>query len=100
MVYDVPITKVEATVEAMQQMARGYLWRWIAILRDFSSAGLYSSGAKLQLLPTSITEKFRVTEGRQLLMLRKSKESKVRNAGSDLIGSGQQRGQCKRHSRV
>ena len=76
LVYDVPMT----TVEAMERLASGYLRRWLAVPRSFSSVGLYSSGTKLQLPLTSIAEEYKVTKVRQLLMLRDSKDVKVREA--------------------
>ena len=54
--------------------------RWLGVQRSFSSIGLYSAGSKLQLPLKSITEEFKVTEVRQHLMLRDSKDEKVRTA--------------------
>lgn len=76
LVYDVPVTKVEA----MERLVSGFLRRWLSVPKSFSSVGLYSSGSKLQLPLSSITEEFKVTKVRQHLMLRDSRDEKVRDA--------------------
>ena len=74
--YDVPIS----TVEAMERALSGYIRRWLGVPRSFSSIGLYSSGSKLQLPLSSITEEFKITKARQVLMLRDSSDKKVSGA--------------------
>ncbi|XP_069114421.1 uncharacterized protein [Argopecten irradians] len=76
LVYEVPLT----SVEAMERMISGHLRRWLNIPRSFSSVGLYSSGTKLQLPLKSLTEEFKVTKVRQVIMLRDSADDKVREA--------------------
>nr|XP_022314167.1 uncharacterized protein LOC111118822 [Crassostrea virginica] len=68
------------TVEGMETTANSHLRRWLGVPRSFSSIGLYSTGSKLQLPLKSITEEFKVTKVRQHLMLRDSKDEKVRTA--------------------
>lgn len=43
----------------------GYLRRWIAVPRSYSSIGLYRRGAELQLPVTSIVDEFKITRVRQ-----------------------------------
>ena len=81
LVYDVPMT----TVEAMERLASGYLRRWLAVPRSFSSVCLYSSGTKLQLPLTSIAEEYKVTKVRQLLMLNYLKISRPRKIPTMLL---------------
>ena len=49
--------------------------------RSFSSIGLYSTGSKLQLPLKSITEEYKTTKTRQVMMLRDCKDKKVKEAG-------------------
>jgi len=76
LVYDVPMT----AVEKMERMESSYLRRWMGVPRSFSSIGLYGEGTKLQLPLKSLTEEFKVTKVRQVLLLRNSKDEKVREA--------------------
>ncbi|CAC5372773.1 mrp [Mytilus coruscus] len=76
LVYDVPMT----TVEGMERISNSYLRRWLGVPRSFSSVGLYSLGSKLQLPLKSITEEFKVTKVKQHLMLKDSRDEKVRSA--------------------
>ena len=76
LVYDVPIS----TVEAIERALSGYIRRWLGVPRSFSSIGLYSSGSKLQLPLSSVTEEFKVTKARQVMMLRDSSDEKVSGA--------------------
>ncbi|NJK32032.1 MAG: hypothetical protein HC927_06195 [Deltaproteobacteria bacterium] len=76
LVYNVPLT----TVEPMEKRLNGYIRRWLGVPRSFSSIGLYSSGSKLQLPLSSVTEEYKVTKARQVMMLRDSADVKVSGA--------------------
>jgi len=76
LVHDVPIS----TVESMERALSGYIRRWFEVPRSFSSIGLYSSGSKLQLPLSSVTEEFKATKARQVLVLRDISDEKVSGA--------------------
>jgi len=76
LVYEVPIT----ALESLEMLISGHLRRWLGVPRSFSSVEYYSSGGKLQLPMKSLTEKFKVTKVRQVIMLRDSNDEKVKQA--------------------
>lgn len=77
LVYEVPIS----TVEGLERRINTYLRRWLGVPRSFCSIGLYSTGSKLQLPVTSVVEEYKATKTRQAMMLRDSKDERVRQAG-------------------
>ncbi|XP_061778568.1 uncharacterized protein LOC133569990 [Nerophis ophidion] len=77
LVYEVPVS----TVESLERKLNTYLRRWLGVPRSFCSIGLYSTGSKLQLPITSVVEEYKVTKTRQAMMLRDSKDERVRQAG-------------------
>ena len=64
----------------MERALSGYIRRWLGVPKSFSSIGVYSSGSKLQLPLSSVTEEFKVTKARQVMMLRDSSDEKVSGA--------------------
>ena len=70
-----------ATVETLERHISSYLLRWLGIPKSFSSVGLYSFGTKVQLPLKSVTEEFKVTKVRQIIMLRDSQDEKINKAG-------------------
>ena len=77
LVYEFPLSGVEG----LERKISSHLRRWLGVPRSFSSVGLYSTGAKLQMPLKPLTEEFKVTKARQVLMLRNSKDPKIREAG-------------------
>ena len=75
-----PQTPLAAASLRSTTFCSGYLRRWLSVPRSFSAVGLYSSGTKLQLPLKSVTEEFKVTKVRQVIMLRDSIDDKVRGA--------------------
>ncbi|CAC5417465.1 unnamed protein product [Mytilus coruscus] len=65
-------------------MFNRHLRKWLGVPKSFSSIGLYSTSSKLQLPLSSITEEFKVTKTRQVMMLRDSKDDKVKEANVDV----------------
>ena len=61
-----------------------HLHKWLAVPKSFSNIGLYSTSSKLQLPLSSITEEFKVTKTRQVMMLRDSKNDKAKEANVDV----------------
>ena len=77
LVYEVPVS----TVEGLERKLNTYLRRWLGVPRSFCSIGLYSTGSKLQLPISSVVEEYKATKTRQAMMLRDSKDERVREAG-------------------
>ena len=77
LIYEVPMT----AVEELERIFNRFLRRWLGVPRSFTSIGLYSSGSKLQMPLTAVTEEFKVTKARQVMTLRDSKDEKVSKAG-------------------
>ncbi|VDI03737.1 Hypothetical predicted protein [Mytilus galloprovincialis] len=57
-------------------MFNRHLRKWLGVPKSFSSIGLYNTSSKLQLPLSSITEDFKVTKTRQVMMLIDSKDDK------------------------
>ena len=76
LVYEVPLT----TVEALERKINNFLRRWLSVPKAFCSIGLYSSGSKLQLPITSVVEEFKTAKVRLAMMLRDSNDQAVRQA--------------------
>ncbi|XP_052260998.1 uncharacterized protein LOC127865149 [Dreissena polymorpha] len=77
LVYSVPLS----TVEAMERTINSFLGRWMGVPKSFNSHGLYCTGSKLQIPLKSLTEEYKVTKARKVIMLRDSSAEKVREAG-------------------
>ncbi|XP_052218246.1 uncharacterized protein LOC127835860 [Dreissena polymorpha] len=77
LVYSVP----SSTVEAMERTINSFLRRWMGVPKSFTSLGLYCTGSKLQIPLRSLTEEYKVTKARKVIMLRDSRDEKVREAG-------------------
>ena len=77
LMYDIPLSKVES----MERKINSFLRRWLGVPGSFSSIGLYSTGSKLQLPLKSVTEEYKVTKARMVMMLKDSKDDKIRQAG-------------------
>ena len=75
--YEIPMS----TVEAMERKISGHLRRWLGIPPSFTSVGLYSRSAELQLPLSSIAEEFKVAKCRLVMTLRDSKDSRISEAG-------------------
>jgi hypothetical protein len=80
LMYEVAIT----TVETMERKISQYLRRWLGVPRSLSSIGLYSTGSKLQLPLTALTEEYKVNKVRGIMMVRDSKDDKVSQAGVEM----------------
>ncbi len=80
LVYEVPTS----TVERLERRISSYLRRWLGVPRSFSSVGLYSTGSKLQLPIRAITEEYKATKARQVMMLKESKDEKIIDAGIEV----------------
>lgn len=74
--YEVPVS----TVEGLERKLNTYLRRWLGVPQSFCSIGLYSKGSKLQLPITSVVEEYKATKTCQAMMLRDSKDERVRQA--------------------
>lgn len=72
----------------MERKLNTNLRRWLGVPRSFCSIGLYSAGSKLQLPITSVVEEYKVTKTRHTMMLRDSKDERVREAGI-IVWTGQ-----------
>ena len=70
-----------AAVVSLEGKINRYLHRWLGVPRSFSSVGLYSSNSKLQLPIKALTEEYKMNKVRAVMMLRDSKDEKVREGG-------------------
>ncbi|XP_049337547.1 uncharacterized protein LOC125802987 [Astyanax mexicanus] len=77
LIYEVPITIVEGWERNISQ----YLRRWLGLPKSLSSIALYGHTNKLQLPFTGLTEEFRVTRAREVLLYRDSADNRVSSAG-------------------
>ena len=77
LVYEVPIT----TVEALEKSISQFLRRWLGLPRSLSSIALYGHSTKLQLPFSGLTEEFKVTRTREAMMYRDSTDIRVTTAG-------------------
>ena len=77
MLYEIPTS----TAEAMERCVNGFLRRWLGVPPSFTSIGLYSRTAKLQLPLSSLVEEFKVSKCRLVMTLRDSKDEKISEAG-------------------
>lgn len=68
LVYEVPVTTVEALEKTITQL----LWRWLGLPLSLSSTVLYSHCTKLHLPFSGLTEEFKVTCSRAAMMYRDS----------------------------
>ena len=80
LMYDVPVT----TVEGFEKKVTQYLRRWLGLPRSLSSIALYGRKTKLQLPFNSLTEEFKVTRAREVLLYRDSTDNKVAAAGIEV----------------
>lgn len=63
-------------IESLERVVNWYVCRWIGVPTSFTLIGLYSKTAQLQLPPSSIIEKFKVTKCR--LVIRMSETQEIR----------------------
>ena len=80
MLYEVSLT----TVESIERSVNKHLRRWLGVPPCFSSVGLYSKTAKLQLPLTSVVEEFKTGKARLVMTLKDSNDSHVRKAGVEV----------------
>ncbi|XP_019639899.1 PREDICTED: uncharacterized protein LOC109481744 [Branchiostoma belcheri] len=80
MMYEIPLS----TVEEMERKVNSRLRKWLGVPPSFTSVGLYSTSAKLQLPITAMTEEFKVGKARALLTLEGSRDPRVSQAGIQL----------------
>lgn len=83
LLYDFPLTKVEA----MERVCSRFIRKWLGVPPAFSSVNLYSKSSKLQLPLSSVVEEFKATKARAACTLLLSKDKKVRHA-SNAISCG------------
>ncbi|KAL0183880.1 hypothetical protein M9458_019576, partial [Cirrhinus mrigala] len=76
-VYEVPTS----TVEALEKSISQFLRRWLGLPRSLSSIALYGHSTKLHLPLSGLSEEFKVTRSREVLMYRDSRDIKVTAAG-------------------
>ncbi|XP_035688709.1 LOW QUALITY PROTEIN: uncharacterized protein LOC118424272 [Branchiostoma floridae] len=77
LVYEVPMTMVEQ----LERTISRFLRKWLGLPRSLSNIALYGRSTKLQLSLSGLTEEFKVTRAREVLMYRDSSDSKVSSAG-------------------
>lgn len=80
LVYDMPLT----AVEKMETLANKFIKQWLGIPRSFSTVGLFSTRSMLQLPLKSITDEFKVTKSRKVMMLEENKDLCVSQAGIEV----------------
>ena len=69
----------------MERTINSFLRRWMGVAKSFTSLGLYCTGSKLQMPLKNLTEEYKVTKARQVIMPRNSGNEKVREAGVQVI---------------
>lgn len=77
LLYDVPMS----TVDALEKMISSYLRRWLGLPRSLSSAALYGSTNTLQLPFIGLSIECVVTQTREAMQYRDSRDPKVAAAG-------------------
>jgi hypothetical protein len=77
MLYEIGAT----AVEQLERTISKHIRKWLGLPPCFASLGLYSSSAKLQLPITSVMEQYKVGKARLIMMLKDSKDDKVKKAG-------------------
>ncbi|XP_063418448.1 uncharacterized protein LOC134701249 [Mytilus trossulus] len=77
MLYEITLT----TVEKLERTINRHLRKWLGVPPSFTTVGLYSRTAKLQLPFTSLVEEFKVSKSRLVMTLKESRDHKVRTAG-------------------
>lgn len=77
LVYEFTLT----TVEEIERKISSQLRKWLNLTPSLSSIALYSSGNKLQLPLSSVTEEFKVTKARAIMTIEDSSDDKVSTAG-------------------
>ncbi|XP_026079824.1 uncharacterized protein LOC113057031 [Carassius auratus] len=77
LVYEVPTS----TVEVLEKSISQFLRKWLGLPRSLSSIALYGHSTKLHLPLSGLSEEFKVTRSREVLMYRDSKDTKVAAAG-------------------
>ncbi|CAC5377997.1 unnamed protein product [Mytilus coruscus] len=76
MLYEITLT----TVEKLERTINKHLRKWLGVPPSFTTVGLYSRTAKLQLPLTSIVEEFKLSKTRLVMTLKESRDDKVRTA--------------------
>ena len=77
LVYEIPISDVEK----METLSNRYLKKWLGVPKSFSSVGLFSTSSKLQLPLKAVTDEYKKTKARQIMLLEASRDQCVRQAG-------------------
>nr|XP_055028991.1 uncharacterized protein LOC129418090 [Misgurnus anguillicaudatus]XP_055035306.1 uncharacterized protein LOC129423146 [Misgurnus anguillicaudatus] len=77
LIYEVPVSLVEGFERNISQ----YLRRWLGLPKSLSSIALYGHNNRLQLPFTGLTEEFKVTRAREVLLYRDSADNRVATAG-------------------
>ena len=77
MLYEITAT----AVEKLERIVNKHLRKWLGLPPSFTSIGLYSSSAKLQLPLSSVMEEYKVGKARLIMTLKDSRDEKVRMAG-------------------
>ncbi|XP_060552477.1 uncharacterized protein LOC132713820 [Ruditapes philippinarum] len=96
LIYSVP----SSAVEAMERTINGFLRTWFGVPKSFTSLGLYFTKSKLQLPLKALTEEYKVTKTRQVIMLRDSADEKVRKAGVKILTGRKRKAEKDAESRV
>ena len=74
MLYEITLT----TVEKLERTINRHLRKWLGVPPSFTTVGLYSRTAKLQLPFTSLVEEFKVSKSRLVMTLKECRDYKVR----------------------
>ena len=72
--YEVTLTRVET----IQRHVNECLRKWLSVPSSFTTVGLYSRSAKVQLLFSSVVDEFRAGKVRLHMMLRDSPDQVIR----------------------
>ncbi|XP_072560565.1 uncharacterized protein [Paramormyrops kingsleyae] len=80
LMYQVPIT----TVETLERKISQFLRRWLGLPKSLSCIALYGHTNKLQLPFSGLTEEFKVTRAREVLLYRDSSDTRVSSAGIEV----------------
>ncbi|XP_063050368.1 uncharacterized protein LOC134445223 [Engraulis encrasicolus] len=80
LMYQVPVT----TVETLERNISQFLRRWLGLPKSLSCIALYGHTNKLQLPFSGLTEEFKVTRAREVLLYRDSADTRVSSAGVEV----------------
>ena len=74
MIYEV----AESRVEMIEKKCRAYTRKWLGLPKCLNTSALYGKGTPLELPITSIVEEYKASKVRTVMMLRYSKDQRIR----------------------